>query len=79
LLSTLSSSVDAKALISLGGKSLINQIVSFKSISFHIHFSLSVKRNIFQILVQSVAKSLFSARIFFLVNKFNSDDLPVFV
>jgi hypothetical protein len=68
-----------KASISFGGRSRINQIVSFNRTSFQIHFSGSVKRNNFHTFVQSVAKSLFSAKTHFLVRAFNKDDLPAFV
>ena len=79
LLSILSSKVLEKASISFGGRSRINQIVSFKSTSFQIHFSGSVNTYIFPTFVQSVAKSLFSASTHFFVIAFKSEDLPAFV
>lgn len=79
LFSMLSSKVLEKASINFGGRSRINQIVSFKSTSFQIHFSASVNTYIFPTFVPSVAKSLFSARTHFFVIAFNSDDLPAFV
>lgn len=75
----LSSSVDENALISLGGRSLMNQIVSFRSISFPVHCSGSFIIHIFPTLVQSVAKSLFSASTHLLVRELRIDDLPALV
>gem|GEM_PF-737844 len=63
----------------MGGRSRINHIVSFNKTSFPIHFSISVNKNIFHTLVQSVAKSLFSASTHFLVNMFSNDDFHAFV
>jgi len=79
LLSILSSKVLEKASISFGGRSRINQIVSFNKTSFQIHFSGSVKTYILPTFVHKVAKSLFSARTHFFVIAFNSEDLPAFV
>jgi hypothetical protein len=79
LLSILSSRVEEKASINFGGRSRINHIVSFNNISFQIHFSISVNKNIFHTFVHNVAKSLFSASTHFFVRVFKSDDLPAFV
>ena len=75
----LSSRVEEKDLINFGGKSRINPIVSFRSISFHLHVTESVITYRFQTFVHNVAKSLFSARTHFLVKPFRSEDFPAFV
>jgi len=75
----LSSSVEENALMSLGGRSLINQIVSFKRISFPVHCSGFFISHIFPTLVHSVAKSLFAAKTHLLVSELSIDDLPALV
>jgi hypothetical protein len=75
--STESSRVDENASISLGGNSLMNQIVSFISISFHLQST--VGNHIFQTLVQRVANNLSSANTHFLVSALVSVDFQAFV
>ena len=77
--SILSSKVEENDLINFGGKSRINPIVSFRSISFHLPVTGSVITYRFQTFVHKVAKSLFSARTHFLVKPFKSEDFPAFV
>lgn len=75
----LSSSVDENALMSLGGRSLINQMVSLSNISFPVHCVGSFMIHIFPTLVPSVAKSLFSANTHLLVRELSIDDFPALV
>jgi len=66
-----SSKVEVKASISSGGKSRINQIVSFIKYSLHLKLFFSVaSTHIFQTEVQSVANSLSSAKTHFFVREF---------
>jgi len=78
-LSILSSSVDENALISLGGRSLINQMVSLRSISLPVHWVGSFMIHILPTLVQSVANSLFSAKTHLLVSELRREDFPALV
>ena len=78
-LSILSSSVDENALMSLGGRSLINHMVSLSNISFPVPMTGSFIIRIFPTLVPSVAKSLFSASTHLSVIALRSDDLPALV
>ncbi len=77
LLSILSSSVEEKASINLGGKSLIKPIVSFNKISFHLKSSVCIKS--FHTLVHSVANNLSLAITHFLVKEFSKLDFQAFV
>ena len=77
--SILSSKVDLKALISAGGRSRINQIVSLIRISLPRPVSGSVIIYNFPTFVQSVAKSLSSASAHFLVSALSKVDFPALV
>jgi len=75
-----SSKVEVKASISSGGKSRINQIVSFIKYSLHLKLFFSVaSTHIFQTEVQSVANSLSSAKTHFFVREFVKVDFQAFV
>ena len=76
--SILSSKVEENDLISLGGNSRINPIVSLSKTSFPLQVSGSMIKR-FPTCVPRVAKSLFSARTHFFVRAFNRDDFPELV
>jgi len=75
----LSSRVEEKDLISCGGKSRINPIVSLRSSSFPVPITGSVTRKRFPTFVPRVAKSLFSARTPFFVSPLSKEDFPTLV
>ncbi len=78
-LSMLSSSVDENALISLGGKSLINHIVSLSNTSLPVPMTGSFMINNLPTLVHNVANNLFSAKTHLSVMLLSNDDLPALV